>query len=915
MSAADGTILGLTKIFDAGTPSTRWNLVIVSDGYQAGQMAQFATDAASVRNRLFQEPPFDRPELTCAINVYRLDVTSTDAGADKPDCVGGGGSGSTAATFFDSTFCADGSTQRLLYGDAAAVIDAVETLLPQWHQIMVLVNDTERGGGGGNVSWFSNGGGDYREVAIHEMGHSAFGLADEYDYGGPDQWPGGEPGEPNVSAEADPALVKWSALVTAGPAKPTQVNAMCSPGNPIPAVVPAGTVGTFEGANYSPCSVYRPVSDCMMRNTAAAFCPVCTRAIVAKLSPFAQPAPGGDVALGTSTVDFNDVPAGLTVVRAARFDVDSCLGITIHAITSLAAPFTFETSEVVVMDRSGPAPWRGFFWFRFTAGALGPVPPQQVTLRCIETDENFVVTLTANVVARPSVATQLVFDRSGSMLDLTDEGRSKEQVLKDSATVFADLLWDDNGIGINAYDQDPHPIMDVMVAGAPGGGAGRDAAHAAIAAHASNPAGLTAIGDGIELARAKLDAAGTWDRRAMVVLTDGIETASKRVAEVADGIVNQQVFAIGLGTAEQIRPATLDALTSATGGYLLMTGNISADETFLLEKYYLQILAGVNNNDVVLDPEGWVRADAVERIPFDVTEADVEISAIVLGRPARFLLMALEAPDGTRIAMGNASLIGRTSDRALYMRTGLPLLEDGRPHQSGRWHLLLTIDPEFWRKFGTAASASSSLDRGIRYSASVTAYSGLRMTAAVHRSGGSPGATMTVRAILSEYGSPFRGTAVVAAELVRPDGSQSLMPLGEVPGEPGIFEADLEAAQTGIYRFRILAAGRTRREQRFTREAIRTAAFWRGGDLPERGSDPSGEQDDRAPDWCALLDCLVHDVIDERLAKRLLELGFDLQHLKACLAKNCSTSGGRDRPLSKADALAEMKTIIEKLAT
>jgi hypothetical protein len=305
-------------------------------------------------------------------------------------------------------------------------------------------------------------------------------------------------------------------------------------------------------------------------------------------------------------------------------------------------------------------------------------------------------------------------------------------VLKDAATVFADLLWDDNGVGINAYDHDPHAIMPVTRAGAPGANGGRDQAIAAIAAHASNPAGWTAVGDGIEMARADLTAAGAaWDVKAMIVLTDGIETASKTVTDVADSVIDNRVYAIGMGTAEQIMPATLDALTSATGGYLLMTGHLSADETFLLEKYYLQILAGVNNNDVVLDPEGTARIGAVERIPFQITEADVELSAIVLARPANILRMGLEAPDGTTIGFGNASVIGRVAPRSIYMRAGLPLMAAGRPHHAGRWHLLLTIDRKYWQRVASANESGALSIDGVRYSASVTAYSGLRMMASV----------------------------------------------------------------------------------------------------------------------------------------------------------------------------------------
>lgn len=921
MGTSDGTVLGLTKIRDAGPPNTRWNLVIVSDGYQAAQMAQFATDAQDFVDRLFMEPPFNTPELACGINIYRLDVTSTDAGADKPNCADGGGSGTTVDTYFDSTFCYDGDTQRLLAGDSALAQSTVEDVLPEWHQILVIVNDPERGGAGGSVAWSSNSGSDWKEVCIHEIGHSAFGLADEYDYGGEDEWPGGEPGEPNVSAVSDPATVKWSGLVTAGPDNPTAPNPDCTTTNPGPSPVPDGTVGTFEGAKYSHCGIYRPVWNCMMRDTGAPFCPVCTETIVDTMAPFVQPAPNGDVVLATPVVDFNDVPTGLTVVRAARFDVSSCFPVTFQAITSPSAPFALESAAVTVANPSGPSPWRAYFWFRFSCGdVVGVEPPQVVTLRCLETGEDFEVTLTGNCVARPTVATQLVFDQSASMLEVTDEGRTKEQVLKDAAMVFTDLLWDDNGIGINAYDHDPHEIMDVEVAGAPGGGGGRDAAVAAIAAHSSNPAGWTAVGDGIELAKEKLDdAPGTWDHKAMIVLTDGIETADKRVADVADSIVNEKVFAIGMGTAEQIQPETLDALTNGTGGYLLMTGNLSADETFLLEKYYIQILAGVNNNDLVLDPEGWARPGIIERIPFYVTDSDVEITGMVIGRPAHYLIMALETPEGVQIPLGAPTLLGRATPRSLYMRAGLPLLAEGIPAHAGRWHLLLTIHPEFWRRITSVgqpgwAPGTGPGGPGIRYSASVAAYSNLRMAAAVHQSSHQPGATLTVRALLTEYGAPFRGVATVKAELLRPDHTEVLLNLSPVPGEQGAFETTLVATQSGIYRFRILANGRTIREQRFTREAIRTAAVWHGDGRPGNGGPggPGGPDGCKHCNWCELLECLLSNgVLSDKLIWELREKGIDIGRLKECLRRLCKEQP--PGPILKARDQAMLKELRETL--
>jgi hypothetical protein len=88
--------------------------------------------------------------------------------------------------------------------------------------------------------------------------------------------------------------------------------------------------------------------------------------------------------------------------------------------------------------------------------------------------------------------------------------------------------------------RDPHPLMDAQVAGRPALRGGRGAR-----AYAPNPAGMTAIGDGIELGKAKLVPLAS-DAKAMIVLTDGIETASKRVRKSRRA---SSASAFGLGSA------------------------------------------------------------------------------------------------------------------------------------------------------------------------------------------------------------------------------------------------------------------------------------------------------------------------------------------------------------------------------
>jgi hypothetical protein len=232
---------------------------------------------------------------------------------------------------------------------------------------------------------------------------------------------------------------------------------------------------------------------------------------------------------------------------------------------------------------------------------------------------------------------------------------------------------------------------------------------------------------------------------------------------------------------------------------------------------------------------------------------------------------------------------------------------------AGRWHLLLTIHPEFWKRAATGALAEFK-GAGVHYSASVSAYSNLRMAAAVHQSSRQPGAALTLRAVITEYGAPFKGHAVVQAELLRPDMTPSLVVLHEVAGEPGAFQATRIAAQSGIYRFRFIASGRNSREQPFTREALRTAAVWRGGDFPGGGPKDSGA-DNRRPDWCALLECLfAHGVLSDDLAKRLKHYGVDIDRLRGCLARQCRDPGVPTMSASERDSLlTQLREIIRML--
>ena len=286
MGVGDGTIVGLTKIVDNGSEAERFNIVLVAEGYQATELDQFASDVQDFINHLVTHEPF--PTYQAALNIYRLDVASTDSGADDPAACGG--SGATPATYFDASFC-HGGIRRALTADTGLVIDTVNSLFPEWHQIIVVVNSSIWGGTGGSVAVTSTAAG-WVDIAIHELGHAAFALADEYEYWagcgidtGHDNYTYGEPAAANVTTDTNRATIKWGDLIDPTTDLPTTINADCAYCDPQPSSVPAGTVGAFEGAYYYHCGIYRPEFNCMMRNLVG-FCAVCRRRLGQVLSPY-----------------------------------------------------------------------------------------------------------------------------------------------------------------------------------------------------------------------------------------------------------------------------------------------------------------------------------------------------------------------------------------------------------------------------------------------------------------------------------------------------------------------------------------------------------------------------------------------------------------------------------------------------
>jgi IgA Peptidase M64/von Willebrand factor type A domain len=848
VSAADGYVVGATKIVDHGPDSLRWNLVIVGDGYRAGELTQYHTDVQNFVTRFRNTPPFDT--LFCGINIYRIDVVSTDRGADEPAACGG--PGTTPRTYFDATFCSVGPggvrIKRLLTVDQTLALSVATTHVPLRTQVLAIVNSGEYGGSGGVVATCSTEASS-AEIGIHEIGHSAFRLADEYGGNGVGT-PAGEPVQPNVTRNTNRATNKWRTLIAATTPMPSACDGACAASTCVPPPMPpaAGAVGTYEGGIYSDCNTYRPLPSCYMRDYGP-FCPVCSGVIRQTLAPYQ---PMETIAPRTPSIDFRNVPAGMggvgvTTHRAIVFEVVTCRRLRFRMTAPPTGGFGTPSGLLVQVEEDPILPATfARLWLSYTSTNPGDTASGSVTVECMETSQTWTINITANTIARPRSAVVLVLDRSGSMNDDAGDAVTKVQKLREAANAFVNILQPADGIGIVRFNEAADRMMDVQVAGAAPGGAGRTAALGHIAGSGIDPGGATSIGDGVVQGKLTLDAGQAmavppYDVTAMVILTDGLWNRPPALSAVL-GSITANTYAIGLGLPSNISVPALTTLCQGTNGFLLITGAISPDQSMRLGKYFLQVLAGVTNAQIAVDPPGLLVPGAKHRIPFWINEADFGMDVIVLSPVPSFIDFELEAPDGTRItpasapAGANAQFVA--SPFASYYRCALPVLpaSPDRSHE-GLWHAVLEagreLDPH--QQFTAAGNVKS----GIPYELVVHTYSSLTFNARVSQATYEVGAVVRLSGTLLEYEAPARGR--VFAEIQRPDGGMDVIPFSEE--HDGLHVATYELRLAGVFPIRIRARGETRNGLPFERERTLTA-------VAVEGRDPWGRDDSGKPVNC-----------------------------------------------------------------
>ncbi|GMQ97923.1 MAG: hypothetical protein BMS9Abin17_0426 [Acidimicrobiia bacterium] len=307
----------VTQILKSGPPGTKKNIAVLGDGFAAGdqddyndKVRELLTDGVFANDYFYEDAQ--------AFNIYRVNLISNDSGVSQRVYDEQGTPTDRTDDTIVSTTIKDTALGYIYSGSwahcwlesgantANLVNDALDTWVPDYDLVVVILNEDRGGGCGGGNSQIVTKGSSWAVMA-HEFGHGTGGLSDEYCKKG--AYTGAEPGAVNVTTNTNRNTLKWRKFIKPTTPIPTGVN-------PDPTAIGSCTawtvgakpadwdssqsVGLFEGGRTKASGVYRPVINCRMRGNAPPYCPVCYTELKTKMHPAT-----GHSFLKTYVGDFN----------------------------------------------------------------------------------------------------------------------------------------------------------------------------------------------------------------------------------------------------------------------------------------------------------------------------------------------------------------------------------------------------------------------------------------------------------------------------------------------------------------------------------------------------------------------------------------------------------------------------------
>ena len=526
--------------------------------------------------------------------------------------------------------------------------------------------------------------------------------------------------------------------------------------------------------------------------------------------------------------------------------------LPVHPCTGAAGPGVVQVAVVFFADPAHPL---GPANATLTIGAHNdPAAPA-----------TFTYPITASIIAGNVVDVAAVFDKSGSMAQLVPGGGDKTAAAVQAGRLLVQLIPPDlgNRAGVTRFSTtaDNYAPMQEITAGN----------QAAVASQISG-ANLAAGGD-TAIAAGAMEALKQYAvprtgptpanlAKTMIVLTDGKDNTAYLNPD--DGLLysiegieqlnptpppakvptnafappsDVKVYAVGLGTGQDIDLNQLSILSSGAGGQYLVADPTQPAVAFQLMKYFTQIYMDMVDFSTISDPSFVIYPGQVQTIEFDLLRGDIGALVVVYDLEGIRVPFFLESPKGEIVDAAfvppGFQLRSGFTNTSRFLDFRLPPHEPDR--YAGRWKVILRHDgmacrgspsPRETKELGFRGPKCSRTKSPINYGIAIGAGSNFRLQPYVTPSPVKVGDPILLTGVVTEAEVPVIG-CVVTVEAVAPNGQSWSLTLkddgahSDGAADDGEYAVSFtNTAVAGSYVFTFRATGYSHDNEPVVREAV-----------------------------------------------------------------------------------------------
>ncbi len=567
---------------------------------------------------------------------------------------------------------------------------------------------------------------------------------------------------------------------------------------------------------------------------------------------------GDDTLTFTATISGPDAALfGLMKASQSITDVVTTRGYSVNPVTHCGGgPTGGGKEEVIVVFHANAAPPKAALATLTIDAHNDPGAPA-----------SFVLPLSANVIAGNVVDAVAVFDTSGSMSQAVQGGGSKMSAAIQAGRLLASLIPPDLGNRIAAARFSTDATVFLGMGDVTAGN--QQSKVDAIKDPPLTTGGATAIAAGVmtglpEFAVARTGPMPVLLTKAVVVLTDGMDnTAFKNPADnkfysILGGMAHDpanlgsmiatlpfvppsdvKVYAVGLGTGQDIDAGQLAQLSSAAGGTWNAVDPTQPAAAYKLMKYYTQIYMDLFDASTIKDPKDVVYPSHKNVYEFDILNGDVSAMVVMYDLGGLRLPFWLESPAGEIVDAGfvppGFQMRSGFTETTRFVDFVMPAKEPKR--YAGRWKLVVMHDgrvcrgspPKEPKSIGFTGRDCAETKSPVEFGFAIGVGSNFRLQAYVTGAPVKVGEPIRLTAIPTEAGLAVMG-CTVTVDAVGPGGQLWSNIVLKDDGAHDDGDADdgeyarlfTDTAVAGTYSFTFRASGLTRDNKPVNREVVRS---------------------------------------------------------------------------------------------